>query len=117
MGPVDGGLSACHDVEPYLYRIVDALAASAVGVVMPIYEYACADCGHRFEKLVRINADAPLCEQCGGAEVRKLVSASGFILKGGGWYKDHYGLKSSGGDKASGDSGAKPAAPAPAKSE
>ena len=64
---------------------------------MPIYEYECPSCEHRFEKLVRINADAPPCPECGGGEVRKLVSASGFILKGGGWYKDHYGLKSSGG--------------------
>jgi len=60
---------------------------------MPIYEYECPSCGHRFEKLVRINADVPPCEKCESADVRKLVSASGFILKGGGWYKDHYGLK------------------------
>jgi len=63
---------------------------------MPIYEYECGTCGHRFEKLMRIGADAPPCEDCGAEEVRKLVSASGFILKGGGWYKDHYGLKGGG---------------------
>jgi len=59
---------------------------------MPIYEYKCESCDHQFEKLVRISADAPPCEVC-GAKVKKLVSAAGFILKGGGWYKDHYGLK------------------------
>ena len=61
---------------------------------MPIYEYKCDHCGHQFEKLMRISADAPPCGNC-GKDVRKLVSAAGFILKGGGWYKDHYGLKSS----------------------
>jgi len=63
---------------------------------MPIYEYECGSCGHRFEKLCKVGADAPPCVSCGDDDVRKLVSASGFILKGGGWYKDHYGLKSSG---------------------
>lgn len=70
---------------------------------MPIYEYACETCSHEFEKLVRIDAPRPPCPEC-GAEVRKRVSASGFILKGGGWYKDHYGLKKSGSAKSEGDS-------------
>jgi putative FmdB family regulatory protein len=61
---------------------------------MPIYEYCCETCGHRFERLVRIGAEPPPCPECEGA-VRKLVSQSGFILRGGGWYKDHYGLKKS----------------------
>lgn len=71
---------------------------------MPIYEYECPACGHRFEKLVRINAEPPPCPECSGSEVRKLVSASGFILKGGGWYKDHYGLKGGGSGSSSGGS-------------
>lgn len=68
---------------------------------MPIYEYECDKCGHRFEQLVRIGAEAPPCPSCASAEVHKRISASGFILKGGGWYKDHYGLKSSSGDSGS----------------
>lgn len=71
---------------------------------MPIYEYACDTCGHQFEKLVRIGAEAPPCPECEATEVRKRVSASGFILKGSGWYKDHYGLKS-GSSKSSGSGG------------
>ena len=73
---------------------------------MPIYEYACETCGHKFEKLMKISAEAPPCDNCGSAEVKKLVSASAFVLKGGGWYKDHYGLKgkSSGGDSGGSDS-------------
>ena len=91
---------------------------------MPIYEYECPSCGNRFEKLVKVNAEPPPCDACGSGDVRKLVSASGFILKGGGWYKDHYGLKSSDGKKSSeggtSDSGKKAestSSPSPAKSE
>lgn len=63
---------------------------------MPIYEYQCPACEHAFEKLVKMGAEPPPCPECGGVEVVKKVSAAGFILKGGGWYKDHYGLKSGG---------------------
>lgn len=60
---------------------------------MPIYEYRCGSCAHVFEKLMRLGAEAPDCPECAHTEVQKLVSASGFILKGTGWYKDHYGLR------------------------
>ncbi len=64
---------------------------------MPIYEYACVANGHRFEVFQKMSDPAPeSCPSCGAAEVRKLVSASAFVLKGGGWYRDHYGLKSGG---------------------
>ena len=59
---------------------------------MPIYEYLCDGCGGGFERLVKINAAMPICPSCGGG-VRKKVSLTGFRLKGSGWYKDHYGLK------------------------
>jgi|GEM_PF-287390 len=63
---------------------------------MPIYEYQCPDCGHRFEKLQKVSeGPVTLCPSCGEEHVKKLVSATSFILKGSGWYKDHYGLKSS----------------------
>lgn len=66
---------------------------------MPIYEYVCESCGGEFERLVRIGAEPPPCPDCESAEVRKRVSAASFVLKGGGWYKDHYGLKSDTKDK------------------
>lgn len=71
---------------------------------MPIYEYRCETCGHQFEKMVRMNDDAPPCPSC-GAGVKKLISASSFHLKGSGWYKDHYGLKSGSEGGSSGSSG------------
>lgn len=54
---------------------------------MPIYEYQCTACGHRFDKLQKIS-DAPLadCPSCNQPKLHKLVSAAGFQLKGNGWY-------------------------------
>ena len=54
---------------------------------MPIYEYRCASCGHELEALQRL-ADAPLteCPACHKTELKKLLSAAGFQLKGSGWY-------------------------------
>lgn len=54
---------------------------------MPIYEYQCQDCDHRLEILQKISEE-PLrdCPACGRPGLRKLVSAAGFRLKGGGWY-------------------------------
>lgn len=54
---------------------------------MPIYEYACQACGHQLEVLQKMS-EAPLteCPECGKPELKKLVSAAGFQLKGSGWY-------------------------------
>lgn len=79
---------------------------------MPIYEYSCQACGHGLESLQKIS-DPVLtdCPECGRAELRKQVSAAGFVLKGGGWYVTDFkdkGSKSSGGGaetKASADTG------------
>ena len=58
---------------------------------MPIYEYECEACGHVFETLQRIS-EAPLtdCPSCGKPALKKLVSASAFRLKGGGWYETDF---------------------------
>lgn len=57
---------------------------------MPIYEYACENCG-KIHEVFRKFSDSPLgsCPDCGG-EVKKLISNSAFILKGTGWYKTDY---------------------------
>ena len=63
---------------------------------MPIYEYKCNACGHRFEKLQSFSEEpVKTCPQCGG-EVRKLISRSSFILKGSGWYATDYARKNGG---------------------
>ena len=43
---------------------------------MPLYEYACAECGHRFEILQRIgeNADGLKCPECDAAGLEKQFS-------------------------------------------
>ncbi len=42
---------------------------------MPIYEYSCAKCEHRFEEWLWQSTDpAPPCPHCGNAEVTRLVS-------------------------------------------
>ncbi|MEN9787834.1 MAG: hypothetical protein RLZZ299_3098 [Pseudomonadota bacterium] len=64
---------------------------------MPIYEYGCPDCGHHFDVIQKFSDDpVTLCPSCAQNNVKKRITASSFVLKGGGWYKDHYGLKSSG---------------------
>lgn len=67
---------------------------------MPTYEYECVKKGHRFEVLQKLK-DKPLtkCQVC-GAKARKLISATSFQLKGGGWYKDGYGSTGAGKSKA-----------------
>jgi putative FmdB family regulatory protein len=61
---------------------------------MPIYEYQCGTCGSRLEVLQGLN-DAPLtdCPDCGQSALTKLISVSGFQLKGSGWYKSDYARK------------------------
>lgn len=58
---------------------------------MPIYEYACAACGHQFEEWQKIT-DAPVrtCPKCKTKKVERLISQTSFQLKGGGWYADLY---------------------------
>lgn len=59
---------------------------------MPIYEYRCAECGVEHEINQKMSDD-PLetCPSCGKNGLERLVSASSFALKGGGWYADGYG--------------------------
>jgi len=59
---------------------------------MPIYEYACSKCGKLNEVLQKVDDPAPeRCDGCGATgTLRKLVSRSSFVLRGGGWYSDLY---------------------------
>lgn len=58
---------------------------------MPIYEYQCQACDHQMEALQKMS-DAPLtdCPKCEQPALRKVLSASGFRLAGGGWYETDF---------------------------
>jgi len=57
---------------------------------MPLYEYQCDACGHRFEVIQKFS-DAPIevCPKCGGP-VGKLLSSPAIQFKGSGWYITDY---------------------------
>lgn len=58
---------------------------------MPIYEYQCRKCGHKFDKLQKISDDPLIdCPDCAQPELTKLISAAGFRLKGSGWYETDF---------------------------
>ncbi len=81
---------------------------------MPLYEYKCQKCAHRFEKIENVSAATiKKCPKCGGRAVRQFA-APAIQFKGSGWYVTDYGGKSSAtsASEKSGDSGA--AAPAKA---
>ena len=67
---------------------------------MPLYEYQCKKCRHRFEKIQKFS-DAPVkkCPECGGA-VEQLLSAPAVQFKGSGWYVTDY-AKNSGSQSSS----------------
>jgi putative FmdB family regulatory protein len=74
---------------------------------MPTYEYQCEKCGFEFEREQRITEDPiKTCPKCKSRKAKRLLSAPGFILKGGGWYADGYGSssasKKSGGESTGG---------------
>jgi len=62
---------------------------------LPLYEYACKECGTHIEKIQKFS-DSPLtkCEQCGGS-LKRLVSSPAIVFKGTGWYVTDYGHKHS----------------------
>ena len=69
---------------------------------MPLYAYHCPSCGTDYEALVPVDGSAP-CPTCGSCEVRKLVSAAEFVLRGPGWARDGYGIKAPRRDEGASD--------------
>jgi putative FmdB family regulatory protein len=61
---------------------------------MPLYEYQCDKCAHRFEVIQKFS-DAPIevCPKCAGP-VKKLLSSPAIQFKGTGWYITDYARKS-----------------------
>ncbi len=63
---------------------------------MPLYEYECNDCEHRFERIQKFSDPlVSTCPVCDG-EVRKLLSSPAIQFKGTGWYVTDYAKKPSG---------------------
>lgn len=96
---------------------------------MPLYEYECDACAHRFEVIQKYSdPHIEVCPKCRGA-VKKLLSSPAIQFKGTGWYITDYARagksdsqKDSGSSSSekSGDSGptaAKPDTKAESKSE
>ena len=69
---------------------------------MPTYEYLCEKCEHEFEREQRIT-EPPVksCPVCRSRKVKKLISQTSFVLKGGGWYADLYSSARAGNNDSS----------------
>lgn len=70
---------------------------------MPLYEYQCKKCHHRFERIQKFSDPiVKKCPECGGP-VEQMISAPAIQFKGSGWYVNDY-AKKSGSGTSSGDS-------------
>jgi putative FmdB family regulatory protein len=62
---------------------------------MPLYEYECKKCHHRFERLQKFSdPHVKKCPKCGGP-IEQVISAPAVQFKGSGWYVTDYAKKSS----------------------
>jgi len=70
---------------------------------MPLYEYECKKCHHRFEKIQKFSdPHMKKCPDCRGP-VALVISAPAVQFKGSGWYVTDYPKKSSGSSSSSAD--------------
>ena len=68
---------------------------------MPLYEYLCKKCGHRFEEIKKFSDKQPKkCPECGGV-IEQVISAPAVQFKGSGWYVTDYAKKGSGSGSSS----------------
>jgi len=68
---------------------------------MPLYEYECNACRHRFELIQKFSDPPPeACTSCGTGPVRRLLSSPAIQFKGSGWYITDYARKGGGGEGA-----------------
>ncbi len=76
---------------------------------MPIYEYLCQKCGHKFEKIQKFSDRLiKKCPECGGP-VEQTITAPAVQFKGTGWYVTDYANKGGKDKSASGSKEAKDA--------
>lgn len=80
---------------------------------MPLYEYECDSCGHRFEVIQKFSDPlVEVCPKC-GCKVEKLLSSPAIQFKGSGWYITDYARKDTS-EQTSEKTSEKPAEPAKA---
>ena len=85
---------------------------------MPLYEYLCDACGHRFEKIQKFSdPHVDECPVCGEKKVRKLVSSPAIQFKGSGFYINDYAKKGTAGTDTAKSDKSDAAASRPASSD
>jgi len=74
---------------------------------MPLYEYECKKCHHRFERIQKFSdPHVKKCPDCGGP-IEQVISAPAVQFKGSGWYVTDYPKKPSAASSSNGDSASK----------
>ncbi len=79
---------------------------------MPLYEFQCPKCGHRFERIQKFSdPDPKKCPECGAGKIERLLHAPAVQFKGSGWYVTDYAQKGSASksESKSGSDSSKPA--------
>ncbi len=72
---------------------------------MPLYEYRCDACGHRFEVIQKFSDPPPdACVKCGKGPMERLQSSPAIQFKGTGWYITDYAQKGKSSGETSGGS-------------
>jgi len=83
---------------------------------VPLYEYRCKSCKHRFETIQKFSDDPiRVCPKCGEEAVEQMVSAPAIQFKGSGWYVTDYARKGSAYDSSA--KGAADSSPAPSSAD
>jgi putative FmdB family regulatory protein len=83
---------------------------------VPLYEFECQKCHHRFEKIQSVSAPDPKCEKC-GSKVERLLHAPAVQFKGSGWYATDYAKSANSKGKSEEKSGEKADTSSSSKSE
>src|SRR5208282_4394178 len=92
---------------------------------VPLHEFQCRKCGHRFERIQKFSdSDPRKCPKCGAGKLERLLHAPTLQFKGSGWYATEHpskgmaeGAKKESGASESSAAPAKDAAPAKEKTE
>ena len=65
------------------------------GPQLPLYEFQCRKCGHRFERIQKFSdPDPKKCPECGG-RMERMLAAPAVQFKGSGFYQTDYARKGS----------------------